>query len=202
TDDLLQDGDIIDTKKCTAINIEYRDYKRERRISLSLEHGNTYSNNLTVGGEKNWIFGTFESLNTIIESVKPQEHWFIKYKKLTSHVVAIWFGFLLYKLFDIILYRHITLIDNPSENLLAVRGYLHQHPVIFYSIQMALFWFQGVFLTLPLMDWILKLWPSVEFDFGPEYKKLERKRRERLGLFFSFFIIPLFVNFVYDLLTK
>ncbi len=83
TNDLIQDGDIIDIKKCSTISIEYIDYKLGRRINLDLSRGNEhYGNDLIVQGDNDWVAGTFGTLNDIIDSVKPQEHWFIKYQRL------------------------------------------------------------------------------------------------------------------------
>jgi hypothetical protein len=168
-DDLIQEGDILDNKKCSQIRINYRDSKLERRISLELSHGNSnYGNNLTVtGDDKNWVAGTFDSLNDIIDSAKPQEHWFMQYWNL---ILFLWVAIICYSVTDI---NQIL-----TENILQVIwGYL-----ILILLSFVILWL--------LMGWVQKLWLSVEFDFGPEHKKIEKNRRYRIGLFFSIFIIP------------
>lgn len=199
TDDLIQDGDVIDNKRCSTINIEYHDYKQERRISLNISHGDDYGNGLIVRGDKNWVAGTFDSLNDIIESAKPQEHWFVKYKTLILHLGAITFGYFVYKLLDLI---PISTNEEPSTNVMRIRDFLHSNIFLLNIIKVISFWLQGIFPLWWLRDWVLKLWPSVEFDFGPEHKKTEKNRRKRLGLFFSIIIIPLILNLIYDWLTK
>lgn len=199
TDDLLQDGDVIDNKKCSTIGIEYHDYKLNRRISLNLSHGDKYGNGLIVRGDKYWVSGTFDLLNDIIEAVRPQEHWFVKYKTLILHIGAIAFGFFIYTLLDLI---PIGTNEEPSINILKIRDFLHSNIIFLSLIRTLLFWLQGILPLWWLRDWVLKLWPSIELDFGPEHKKSEKRRRKRVGLFFLVIIIPLLLNLIYDLLTK
>lgn len=199
TADLIQDGDVIDNKRCSNINIEYHDYQQEKRISLNISHGVGYGNDLMVRGDKNWVAGTFDSLDDIIESAKPQEHWFIKYKTVILNLGAITFGYFIYKLLDII---SIGTNENPSANVMRIRDFLHSNIILLNIIKIIIFWLQGIFPLWWLRDWALKLWPSVEFDFGPEHKKIEKNRRKRLGLFFSIIIIPLLLNVIYNWLTK
>jgi len=204
SDDLLNDGDIVDTKRCASVNIEYHDYNLERRISIMLRHDDgIYYNGLIVSGlDRNWVSGTFDRINTTIDSVKPQQHWFIRYKSIILHVSAFFFGLMFYRILCVLLYQHIEPIDTPSEIIKAIRDFLHKYPFVRHTILGTCFWLQGFFPVLYLRGWVLKLWPSVEFDFGPEHQKYEKNKRNRLGLFFSVIIIPLLISFIYDLFIK
>lgn len=199
TDDLIRDGDVIDNKRCSTINIEYHDYKQERRVSLSISHGDDYGNSLMVSGDSNWVAGTFDSLNDIIESVKPQEHWFVKYKTLILHIGAIVFGYFIYQLVDLV---PINTNGESSANVMWIHDFLHNNKILLETIYVITFWLQGISPLWLLRNWVLKLWPGIEFDFGPEHKKVEKNRRKRLGLFFSIIIMPLVLNSIYDWLTK
>lgn len=203
SDDLLNDGDIIDTRKCISISIEYHDYDLDRRISTALKHGNNNNNGLLVSGlDRNWVAGTFDKIYSIVDSAKPQEHWFIQYKSLILHIGALIFGFLLVEISDILFSPFVDPVKNPSEKVLEIRNFLNEYFVVKYIIIGILYWSGGIFPILFIRDWVLKLWPSVEFDFGPEHQKSEKNKRIRIGLFFLAIIIPLLVNFIYDLLMK
>ncbi len=153
TDDLLKDGGIIDQKKCISINIEYHDFKLERRISLNLKYGGNYGNDLLVRGDKNWASGTFETLNNSIEAVKPQQHWFIRYKTIILHISAVFAGYLISEILDIF----IKPIENPSENIQAIRDFVHSNQVFYYFVLSLIYLLQTIFLMWFLRYWIIKL---------------------------------------------
>lgn len=203
SDDLLNDGDIIDTKRCASVSIEYHNYDLERRISITLRHGMDYGNEFIVSGlDRNWVSGIFDRINTTINSVKPQKHWFVQYQSIILHVSAFFFGLMFFRILDVLLFQHIEPTDTPSEIIKAIRDFFHKYPFVRHTILGTCFWFQGIFPVLILRGWVLKLWPSVEFDFGPEHQKSEKNKRNRLGLFFSVIIIPLLITFIYDLIKK
>lgn len=198
SDDLIQDGDVIDNKKCSQISIDYHDYSQNRRISLSLSHGEKHGNSLLVKGDKNWTAGTFDTLNEVIESTKPQDHWLVKHKTLFLLVVAIALGYYFSRLIDFLP----TSNEESSASVVGIRDFLHKNPIILNLVKILLFWLSGIIPAMWLRDWTLKLWPHVEFDFGPEHKKVEKNRRQRLGLVFSIIILPLLLSFIYDQFKK
>lgn len=193
TDDLLNDSDIIDTKKCMAVDIKYYDNALEKQIDISLRHGNSYYNEFSVvGKDKNWVSGTFDKINSFIESLRPQQHWFIEYKVIVLHMGALVFGFFIFKIMS----QYTTPIENPSKNIQLIRAFLHSSPIIYYSALATIFWLEGLLPVLFLQKWALKLWPSVELDVGPEHQKIEKSRRKRLRWFFLIIIAPLLIDFI------
>lgn len=137
-----------------------------------------------------------------MNALKPQEPWFFRHKTLFLHLLALGVGYAVYTILDILWYRHISPLENPSQNILAIREFLQQNHIFYVLIQAFLFWLQGIFPALWLQEWIFKLWPSVEFDFGPEHQKLEKLRRFRMGLILTVAIAPLLVNLIYDLVSS
>jgi len=200
--DLLNDGGIIDLKKSESISFDYCDYELERRISITLRHGDYGSELVVTGKDRGWVAGVFDELDTVLNSLKPQESWLMRYKVLTLHLVALGVGFAIYSMFDLLWYRHITPLENPSKNILVIREFLQQNYLFNTLIDVFLFWLQGIFPALWLQEWILKLWPSVEFDFGPEHQKIEKMRRNRIGIILSIIILPFLINFIYNIVVK
>lgn len=200
--ELLNDGDIIDLKKTEAVSIDYFDYELKKRISITLRHGDSsmlsFGSKLTVSGEeRNWVAGMFDSLNTVIDAVRPQDFWLIKYKTLMLHVGAFGLGLAVYSLLDFLLYRHIQPTEAPSENVLALGNFLKENQIVLILIQICGIWLQGIFASYLIRDWVIKLWPSVEFDFGPEHKKIEKMKRQRLGIFLTIVIIPFVISLLF-----
>ncbi|MFA5047623.1 MAG: hypothetical protein WC516_01135 [Patescibacteria group bacterium] len=191
SDELLSDGDIIDIKKCTSINIEYYDYKSNKYISVIIRHGDSdYYNDFTVSGsDRNWVSGTFDRINIVIGAIKPQSCWLKKFKSLMLYASAILLAVGVYKIIYILLYQYIRSAAQPPQTIKVI-------------IEIFFFWLLALFPILIIEDWVLKLWPSVEFDFGPEHQKAEKNKRKRLWLFFSVIAVPLLLASIYDLIKK
>jgi hypothetical protein len=198
SDDYLKDGNVIDIKRIASININCYDHKLGRRIDIALSHGDCYGNEVTIRGEdENWVAGTLEKIENILKAVKPQQEWFIKHKNIVLHLGSILLGFSIFSILYFLIYQHIQPIQNPSGNLLAFRNFLSTYPFFYYLLYLALFWLQGIFIFSNLMFWFFELWPSVEFDFGPEHEKLEKNRRKRLRWILSAILLPLFFNILF-----
>lgn len=200
--DLLNDGDIIDLKKTESASIDYLDHETKKRVSITLRHGASsnlfFGSKLTVSGEeRNWVAGTFDSLSTVINAARPQDFWLIKHKTIMLNLGAIGIGIAVYALLDFLLLRHMQFTKEPSENVLAIRNFLKENKIILILLQISSFWLQGIFASIFIRDWVIKLWPSVEFDFGPEHERIEKMKRQRLGLFLTIIIIPFVISLLF-----
>lgn len=195
--ELLEDGDLIDLKKIESISIQYYDYKLNRRIFVQLRSGNYGSSFMVKGDDRDWVAGIFNQLEVIFEAVKPQDHWFIVYNKIIFHIVAIIFGFLITS----IMIKFIT--PDPNPNM--VRDFIYSNNFYVYTSRIVIYWFCGLLPSTIFIYGVNELYPSVEFDFGPEHKKLEKNKRIKLGIFIGFIIVsillPIFINVVSDRLN-
>lgn len=198
----LSDGDIADIKKIKSIHVEYRSFPSNRNIALNLSHGG-YGNSLRVSAnDRNWVAGIFDRLNTIIGSIRPQSNFFAKYSFLTINVGAIVLGYSIQSFFDLIWLKDFEPVNDTEGLIKTIRDFLQQHEVISFLIVRFLNWLQGIFLMLWIYKWVAKLWPSVEFDFGPEHKKLEKMRRYRIGVVIFVFVTPILVNIISNFISK
>lgn len=181
--DMLADGEMIDLKKVESVNIDYQDYTLSKMVSVTLSQNDYASKFIVKGQDRNWVAGTFGSLDLIFNSVKPQSSWFNKYKIFIMNIMAFLIGFTIYKTLDFVFFHY----DKP----------LFPYPFI-----LIYFWSCGIFISMLLTNLIERLWPSIEFDFGPEHEKLEKNRRNKLGLFISIVIIPFIINLIYGLIMN
>ncbi|MDP3769959.1 MAG: hypothetical protein U1A23_04895 [Candidatus Sungbacteria bacterium] len=184
---LLNDGDIIDLKKCESLSISYHHSVLGRRVSVALKHGDYGSSLMVEGEDRDWVAGMFDQLNMILDSVKPRGHWFIKYKSVFLHMGALATGFIMIRF-----WAWLNGLGMPQE----VSKEIKIHPPIRHVLTASLSWVLGVLPLAGLVSWVGKLWPSVEFDFGPEHLKVEKNRRIRLSLFFTTLAIPVIIWFI------
>lgn len=197
---LFEEGNVIDLKRTSSLEITFYDYKLDRYINISIIHGGEYNNHLIIrGDEQNWVNGVFIRLKEIIVSIKPQDNCIIKHKTLILHIIALGIGTIIYSALWFILYRHLEPIKNPSETVKAIRIFLKTNPLFSYLLDWFLRWFMGIPWASEARRWLLNLWPEIEFDFGPEHLKVEKLRRLRISIVFSIAIIPIILAIVYDI---
>ncbi len=172
-DELFSEGSIFDLKRITSINIGYMVYGEDKKIEIDLTQGSgRWGNLLTVrGGDKNWVAGTFSQFENLLNSVKPQTHWFVSWSLPLSVIGGIVFALTVLKLTIFFFGSGLSTVDNI---------------LIFLA-----FIIPSLFLSVSIIDWVKKLWPNIEFDFGPEHEKNEKNRRLRLGSFMTIVILPL-----------
>jgi hypothetical protein len=175
TPDIFENDHEIDLKKANSIEMEYFDYELNRRITFSIEHGNHYlsRNRITVHGtDSNWVIGTFTSLKETIEAVKPQPSWVLRYKWLVY-------------IFNVVLFG------------LALEWLIHFVTKHFYfPVAFVL----GGILAMVIDDRLPKLWPDIEFDFGPEHTRREKRIRAGIYVLAELVAIPLAVSALYDVI--
>lgn len=176
-DDLLSDGNIFDLKRVTSINMEYYNYDEDKRIEFNIVHSDSphVNNSLRVkGSDKNWVAGIFSEFEVLLSSIKPQQHWFIKYKLGISFIGIVIFTFS---------FSRLLLSLNPKKDVLD----LLDNTILIFCMA-----FISSLITLNFVSWVSKLWPNIEFDFGPEHTKNEKRRRNRLWTFITIILLPTF----------
>jgi hypothetical protein len=184
--DFLNDGNIVDLKKIKTIDFEYRNLEDDRKISVSLTHGDSsYSNDVTIaGGDADWVAGTFNKFQDILAAVRPQEHWFFKNRGWFFCIEVLAFGWSLFIL------AHFTIGSRNS-----VTEFIVSNPA--NAVGNALVF--GVFGAIPaslLQTLLLPLWPNVEFFFGPEHFQFESLRRKRLAFFLTVVVLPSLLSLI------
>jgi len=154
-----------------------------RYIELSLKHGDRlFSNRVTVkGDDSNWVNGTFTKVKEIIDATRPQENWLLRHRGLTYLLgtAAIWYtlSFLGQRLYE----------PKPGVQRVAILSWCG---------------FIALALGFELKRWLLDLWPSIEFDFGPEHTRMEKARRGRIVAFLIILGLPMVVNIISIVISR
>ena len=160
-----------------------------------------HDNDLSVRGtEKNWVQGTFTDLQEIIESVKPQDNFILRHKGVILHVISIGIGSLVYLILNFLIYDRIKPIQNPSEFLIGIRDFFRTNLWAYYLLEIFLRWSNGLVFAYYIRKWLVKLWPEIEFDFGPDHMNILKVRRQRIWSVSSLVIIPVLIDIFLNLL--
>ncbi len=198
--ELFDEGGIIDLKRINSFEMTFYHYTLDRRMNISAVHGGYRDYLLVRGCDQNWVNGIFTKLKEIIDSIRPQDNWIIRYRTLVLHIIALGVGRIFYSLLWLILYQHIEPSENPSETVKTIRSFFTTYPYLVYLINWFLIWVMGIPWAYMIRSWLLDLWPGIEFDFGPEHMKVEKLRRLRISMVCTVGIIPIVLAIGYDLL--
>jgi len=208
--DILED-DILFSKRPISVQFSYHNYSLNRRISLSLNHGDSsYGNTIIVSGqEREWVNAIFARLTEILKGVTPQESWIKRHPTLLLNVIALGIGtfgcFLIDTIFkftfaNVDLGRHIT---PPKEGtfLHFLTIVIKSNTLIFYILGWIWRWCLGFFWgAYKVRRWFLNLWPSIELDIGPEHFKIEKQKRKKLYAVAVLVIFPIVTALLYDII--
>ena len=191
---ILDDDGPLDIKRTIAIQMTFYDYEMGGYIDVSLREGN-YDNDLSVrGAEKNWVQGTFTNLQEIIESIRPQDNFILRNRGIVFHVISIGVGSLIFQIVYSLMSRIIEPIQNPSDFIIELRNFFKTNLWAYYIFEIFARWGNGLVLALYIREWLIRLWPKIEFDFGPDHMNKLKVRRQRIWSVASLVIIPVLID--------
>ncbi len=182
-DHYIKDGDIIDQKKINSIELSFVDYRNDLRIRINLNSKLEEIKYNVSGQNSNWVLGVSNKIDNILNSTKPQNTFLKRYEFLIF--VSI-FAYFLYSLF--FLYRSLVDFIN-NYNFIGEAGL----SALSYVLG-SLFLFIIFPLSLDVIKKISKLWPSVEFDFGPEHEKKEKNFRNKIIFIIVNLLLPIIIS--------
>jgi len=198
--EFFDNGGVLDRKIINTFEITFHNYSKDNYINITVVRGGGYNDELVVKGENpTWVNGVFNRLKEIIDLLKPQDNFIIRHKTFLLHLISFGVGVFIYFILWLMFYRHIEPIKNPTETIKTIRTFFKAHPFLMFILDWVMFWLLGIPWAPYIRRWLLTLWPNIEFDFGPEHFKVEKKRRMRLAMVFSVAIIPIVLSIGYDL---
>lgn len=204
--DLNNNIELLDIKKILRININFIDYRNDKRIKLNLSPGNDEWNNgyAVEGKTRAWVDTSVSQLDEILVSVTPQNRQYSKFKKIISNISATSIGFLFLRIVISLLKRFNYQPGESSSSdpfAFIVKESLNSFNFLIYPLTIITSWMIGswslLFFWSNIEKYLDNLWPSIEFDFGPEYKKHAKKKRETWGIILSLIIIPILLQFLF-----
>jgi hypothetical protein len=199
TDDpTIFDDDIVDHRKSRRIELRYSDHLA-RRISVILEEeerGSWRKSAFTVSGdEAAWVDARFAELERLLAAVRPQSKLVARLRWVIVIPAAIAIAYS----WTIVLSRDVQLLLPAAAGgppLSLISRFFGEHRLLLYQIFLILFALPWLVLAHSLVGWVERLWPAVEFDFGPEHKRRRRKVRFRLAVIATLLVLPIFIALI------
>lgn len=179
--DMFDDHGILDMKKTLSIDFTFFDHTDGKYINFTITHGNYGSNQFKIRGNGDiWARHIADSFVDLLASLKPQSN-------IRKHEYSIAFILAFLISFTIVFYIY-KIIGRPMAVKLNHSTTLGQLYILLFSI-----WLIGYAIACTITNWLVKLWPSIEFDFGPEHMKFEKNKKVKLGIVSSVVIIPIII---------
>lgn len=166
--DLLNDDSIVDLKTLKSVNIQLdaREDSFKARLDIGLDQGE------------------YSEGKIIVQST--DRRWLAKvFKDVNDILNAI-------KPRNVLVLKYKLLITLILCILFGIINYL----VFGLSNIFFFFFFLSIYSSWFIYDWIGKLFPSIEFDCGPEHNKREKKKRRFIYALFLYLVIPLVLDFL------
>jgi len=187
--EILEEGNILDLKKVNKIEITLTSFKdkivKKINLILDLSEYEFEKSIFEISGEKRWATNIFEEMNIIINAVKPQETYLKDYKYLVIFFLSLSLG-------SLVLFIS-RLIFNGIDEILSNINLFGKSFIIFLL---------GIFSGGPsLYGKILKLYPSIEFDFGPEHFNIVKRKRKVLTFIIVTVGLSILSNILYSLIV-
>lgn len=211
TINILEDDILFTSKRPLSIQFSYHNYTLNKRISLSLNHGDSsYGNTIIVSGqEREWVNDIFARLSEALQGVTPQESWVKQHPTLMLNIIALGIGTFGHHLIGIIMNYTLTNFDLAKHITPPQKGsFLHSLALIvksniwfFHLIGWIWKWFLGfLWGAFEVRRWFLNLWPTIELDLGPEHLKIEKNKRKKVYAVLAMIIIPIITALLYDIM--
>lgn len=196
--DILDDT-VVEIKRPVKVEFEFWCYEQNRRISLSITHGQgDYGNELRItADDPAWLNDNFSRLTDLINGAQPQSSWLTTLQWIFYILITIGIGSFINNFIVILLsslepsqfsqsnqeilekFKYAFIIDRTWANWLA-----------YFSL--------GWLMALPITGWLISAWPNIELDFGLDHLKTEKKKRTRITFVVTLIVLPVVLSIFID----
>ena len=203
-DKLSNNQDILDIKKIFSITIFYTDFKNNKYIQILIHEGNRATSIKIESSDKEWVDSKVTGIEEIFNSIEPQNTLYKKYKRKLFHYSSVAIGFVslnfLLKMLNRLGYQgsSSTNIEESNPFLYILDKLNDSFPITKYILLFLVYWALGAWLIFffwqKLDKYLEKIWPNIEFCFGPEHKQYPKKQRNAWIAIISWILIPIILG--------
>lgn len=192
--------------RVVKVEFDFHDYENKRSINFTIRHGDSpWDSGARISGEdRAWVDGQFLAVKEAVEAAKPQTSAPRRFQGLILHASALGIGSLGQMALDVFIGSVLVWLDvfgniQPVDQDSKFRAVLISLGPILYALLWIWRWILGLaWGAFAVRSWLVSLWPSVEFSFGPEHHRIEEIRRRRLAGFSTLVLVPIFIAITYD----
>lgn len=196
---LFQANSPLRNKRVTRIAISASGIKPARwRLEIEIRQRKWADNYVLIRSHDGiWVNGFLSKFNDLISSFTPQNTFVANHEVLLRVLASLGLGCII----GPVIIEFTKFIANPDPNYIPSKFDLmaRKFPIVGYSVINLMCSVIGIAPAFLLIDKLKDLWPSVELAIGPEHTQIEKKRRNWIIGFFLLVVLPLILNFVYDL---
>lgn len=198
---IFEDDSIIYSEKCIELDFDFYNYSLDKYVNLKImPEYPTLSKIRIRGNDDKWIGYITNLFENTLKQTKPQNNFLLRHVLLIRTVLSLFMGYITFMLIKPLIFFLASISEiNPSPLIISLAAIVEANLLISILIGLILilfsFYLIGYGIVDSLLTWLLKLWPSIEFDFGPEYLNTEKERRKRLWIFSSIFLLPFLMSF-------
>lgn len=199
-------NDILDDRKLLKIYILYiccRGDENDDLISVSIKE-NSYSSITVESSNKDWCSSKFVEIETIFNSINPQNTIYKKYKNSLLLYLSVAVGYLvlptIVSIFDSVykIYGAGSSCEHRASFMYFIEIFLkvlEKDKIAKFLISFIAAVALGrmlIFEVWKSLDlYLSSAWPSIEFAFGPEHKRRAKKQRNAIIFVVLQVILPL-----------
>lgn len=197
--DIFSKDGPLTMERIVTIEMSMSVIKPARKINIKMSHGHSSTENrfYVAADDEKWMDGTFEALKKIFNSFEKQMELSKKQRILLRLFLAIIVGIALYSMINFI-FNYIYVVE-PIPNVPDwVKHNLGPILIAFYMISDFAF---GWLISGVILRYIDSIYPSIELITGPNYKKVEEIRRNKLKWLIGYIAIPLILSYSLQLIA-
>ena len=188
---LFEPMGILETKRIIYANIYYSNLQydnKKRRINLTLKHGEYgYIRGTISSYDHTWANGVNKSIEDIVKNFEKQNEILFKHGATIAILISLGIFILFLALLIIILNTFTIDVERKRQFFIIFSGLL----IILLII-----------ISLYLMTKFNEIYPPIEFQIGPEHKKIEKKRKNLIRNVIIIILIPLILNISVIIITN
>lgn len=182
--EIFSENQVIENRLTRKISMRFYTLDNSKNIEIQIVHlvkDENSENFITVSGDDpTWVNGVLGRLTETLDMAEDQ----------LKHPYSGWIIFILMVLFNVEYYRLVGeyVVSTKSELLLLI------------SISIPSF--ISIFLAIKFHNYIESVWPSVELQTGPDYKRVPNLRRKKIQWLTVSVILPLILSLIYDVIKS
>ena len=169
---------VISSKRVIAIKMTYSAIQEDLKIQI--EHdasdfpGGIKENSVHVeGDDSKWVNSILKKMGEIIDGFKPQKSFIKQHRRFSEVLLAINIGVIAIRLYSLLIpIPQSSLSVSLPPLLIFILNTPLKHILNYFA-----YWIFGIMFAKILMLDLIKLWPTVELQLGPDHKLLEKQRR-------------------------